>query len=624
MNFRKYVPYRLVILSRWLKRSIHERLTKEGPFSLSEWVRGIYNVSTTLFPLVVLILFGLIIYDFGFFPFYSLDERLYKYIHYLLTFSEVLLVGRFATEWLDIKNWRTHVYNFFLIILVFFLNRLSQSIHFSALDHTSDFISKKLILYVGITFLFFTEASNLLKFIYYRRQNPAFVFLISFAIIILSGTLLLMLPNSTTHGISLVNALFTSTSAVCVTGLTVLDTNTDFTAIGQVIILILIQIGGLGIMTFTGLLGYLAAGSVSFHNTMALKSMVSSDRISNVITIVTRIIAVTLFFEGIGALMIYLSLDKALFTSNIDRAFFSVFHSVSGFCNAGFSTETAGLYTPSYRFNYSLHIIIAFLIILGGMGFPIVFNVFSYIRIKFIKLVSRFTRNPSQDAMTRIIQVNSKLALTTTIVLLVTGFLLYFFFEYDASLKDHPTMFGKIVTSFFGSVTPRTAGFNTVDMTKLSMPMVMIYLFLMWIGASPSSTGGGIKTTTAAVAFLNLRSVIHGRNRTEVLHTQISEQSINRAFAVVLLSLVFIGGAVFFISIFDGDKGIMKIAFEAFSAFGTVGLTLGITTELTDPSKIVLVITMFIGRVGVLTLFIALIKQFQERAYQYPVEEIMY
>jgi trk system potassium uptake protein len=301
-----------------------------------------------------------------------------------------------------------------------------------------------------------------------------------------------------------------------------------------------------------------------------------------------------------------------------------VFHSVSAFCNAGFSTESAGLYTESLRFNYPLQLIIAILIILGGMGFPIVFNIFSFLRARAIALLARITKNPAPDAMTRIIHANSKLALTTTIVLLVFGFIMYFFFEYDASLKDHHTWIGKIVTSFFGSVTPRTAGFNTVDMTRLSIPITIIYLLLMWIGASPSSTGGGIKTTTAAVAFLNFRTIIRGRNRTEVYRTQISESSINRAFALIMLSLLIIGMSVLLISIYDGDKGTLKITFEAISAFSTVGLTLGITPELSEVSKIVLVITMFIGRVGALTILIALINQTKDRAYQYPVEEIMY
>ncbi len=624
MDLRKYIPYRLVILYRWLKRSIHEQLIKQGSFSFRAWIEATYSVSTTLIPITALIVFGLVIYDFGFFPFYSHAPGLYTYLYYTLTLFKVLLITRLFTEWLEIKSWKAHLYNFGLVLLIFYLTRLSKTIVTLDLKPTSGFISHKLILYAGATFLFFTEAANLLKFIYSRRQNPSFVFILSFALIIVAGTFLLLLPNATTHGISFVNALFTSTSAVCVTGLAVVDTGTEFTILGKVIILFLIQVGGLGIMTFAGLLGYLAAGSVSFHSRMALKSMVSSNQVGDVITMVTRIIVVTLFFEAVGAFLLYLSLDKKLFDSNIERAFFSVFHSVSAFCNAGFSTESAGLYTESFRFNYSLQMIIAILIILGGMGFPIVFNIFSFLRIKSISLLARITKNPFPEAMTRIIQVNSKLALTTTIFLLVTGFITYFFFEYNASLKEHHTWIGKVVTSFFGSVTPRTAGFNTVDMTRLSLPIIIIYLLLMWIGASPSSTGGGIKTTTAAVAFLNLRAIIRGHNRTEVHHTQISEPSINRAFALISLSILIIGISVLLISMYDGDKGILKIAFEAVSAFSTVGLSLGITTELSEVSKIVLIVTMYIGRVGALTILIAFINQENDRAYQYPVEEIMY
>jgi trk system potassium uptake protein TrkH len=624
MDFRKYIPYRLVILYRWLKRSVDERVIGQGKFTFRVWIRSIYKISNALIPICALVAFGLIIYDFGFFPFYSHNKTLYAYMGYMLSIFKFLLIVRFITEWLKIKRWRAHLYNFGLVILIFYLNKVCLTITALDANARTGFLLQKLILYGGVIFLFFTEASSLLKFVYKRRQNTAFVFIISFAIIILAGTFMLMLPNATTKGITLVNALFTSASAVCVTGLTVVDTGTSFTIIGKVIILFLIQVGGLGIMTFTGLLGYLAAGSVSFHNQMALKSMVSSNRISNVITIVTRIIVVTLFFEGLGAFMLYLSMDKTLFSNNIERAFFAVFHSVSAFCNAGFSTESAGLYTESYRFNYSLQFIIALLIILGGMGFPIVFNIFSFLRIKTTSLFARITKSQAPEALTRIIQVNSRLALFTTLVLLIAGFIFFFIFEYNTSLKEHPTWMGKVVTSFFGSVTPRTAGFNTVDMTRLSMPIMMIYLLLMWIGASPSSTGGGIKTTTAAVGFLNLISVIRGRSRTEVYRTQISESSINRAFAVMLLSFVIIGFTVLLMSIYDGDKGLLRIAFEAISAFSTVGLTLGITMELSEFSKMVIVITMFIGRVGALTILLAFVNQKVEQAYRYPTEEIMY
>lgn len=228
-----------------------------------------------------------------------------------------------------------------------------------------------------------------------------------------------------------------------------------------------------------------------------------------------------------------------------------------------------------------------------------------------------------QEFYTRIIQVNSKIALSTTLILLVVGFGCYFIFEHDASLREHPTLYGKLVTSFFGSVTPRTAGFNTVNLSSLTLPTIMIYLLLMWIGASPSSTGGGIKTTTAAVAILNLRTVILGKSTTNVYRTQISEQSINKAFAAILLSLLIIGVAVLIISVNDGKQGLLKIAFEVFSAFSTVGLTLGITPELSQTSKIVLILTMFIGRVGALTVLMAFVAEAKQQAYQYPIEEVM-
>jgi trk system potassium uptake protein TrkH len=617
--FQKII-HRFAILSRWFKRSaIHQ-----VKYAALKYLRSTYRVSNTLTVLITLMAIGLIIYDFGYYPFYSHEPGLYHLLGYILWLCKAFYTVRFMAEWVEIKKWKAHVYNFLLVVFIFYLASGHQALVQLKAAESTEFLIRKSILYIGISFLFLTEASNLLKFVYQRRQNPAFVFIISFAVIILFGTLLLLLPNATTHGISLVNALFTSASAVCVTGLTVVDTATAFTPMGKVILLFLIQIGGLGIMTFTGLLGYLSAGSFSFHNQMALRSMVSSNRISNVIMIITRIITVTLFFEVAGALVLYATVNKELFHGNVERIFFVVFHSVSAFCNAGFSTESAGLFSEHLRFNYPLHLVIAVLVILGGMGFPIVFNIFTFIRIKAMRMFDRFVHFNSSEPITRILQVNSKLAITTTLLLLAIGFITFFVFEYNASLRDHATLMGKITTAFFGSVTPRTAGFNTVDMTRITLPMIMFYLLLMWIGASPVSTGGGIKTTTAAVAFLNMRSIALGRKRTEVFRTQISAMSIRRAFAVMILSLLVIGLTVLIISICDGEKGLLKIAFESFSAFSTVGLTLGITPELSPVSKVVLVFTMFIGRVGALTVLTSFISQAREQAYQYPEEEIQF
>jgi trk system potassium uptake protein TrkH len=212
-----------------------------------------------------------------------------------------------------------------------------------------------------------------------------------------------------------------------------------------------------------------------------------------------------------------------------------------------------------------------------------------------------------------------------SLILLVVGTALYFGLEYNASLREHPSTIGKIVTSIFGSVTPRTAGFNTINLQALTLPTIMIYLLLMWIGASPSSTGGGIKTTTIAVAFLNLRAIITGNSRVEVFRTQISETSINRAFAIILISLMIMGLAVLLISVADSQFGLAgNFVCELFRHLVQWGLSLGVTPKLSVGSKIILIVVMFIGRVGSLTLLMAFAAQPKKQLHQYPVEEIMY
>jgi trk system potassium uptake protein len=600
----------------------------EGPtlYELKDRVETFFESLETwcasLIPLLAFLSFAIFIYDSGFNPFYATDILLYKLWRTFLVILEVLLVLSFLIDLRHPRKKRSRIFNFLLIVFTYFL----QHACFILLKETSfrsdDYVLTKLFLYLGALVVFITEVSQVMRFIYRKGVNPSFLFVGSFFLLIVIGALLLLLPNATYDGIKPVDAWFTAASAVCVTGLTVVDTATKFTHIGKLIILGLIQIGGLGIMTFAGLLGYLAAGSVSFKNQLALKHMLSSDRISSVISFVGRVIIVTFFFELVGAFFIYSTLDDMSFPSPLEKIFFSVFHSISAFCNAGFSTYTNGLYELPVRFNYSLHLTIALLIILGGIGFPVVFNIFNYIRIITLKPIYRGLKLPFQGNHVHFLDSTAKLALVTTSILLVFGFTTYLLFEHNASLKDHPSDWGKFVTSLFGAVTPRTAGFNTVDLTKLTLPTIMIYLLLMWIGASPGSTGGGIKTTVIAVAFLNLRSIILGRERTDFSRVQIGENSIQRAFAIILLSLLVLGLTVLILALNEPDKQLFAIAFEAFSAFGTVGLTLGITTELSISSKILLSFVMLIGRVGTLTLLYALVTPAKQIYYRYPREEI--
>jgi Trk-type K+ transport system membrane component len=220
------------------------------------------------------------------------------------------------------------------------------------------------------------------------------------------------------------------------------------------------------------------------------------------------------------------------------------------------------------------------------------------------------------------LDTTSKLALVTTGVLILFGFVAYLLFEQNATLSQHPSTWGKIVTAFFGAVTPRTAGFNTIDPSMFTLPTIMVYLLLMWIGASPGSTGGGIKTTVIAVAFLNLRAIVTGKERTEFAKVQVGDNSIRRAFAIILLSLLVLGLTVLLLSVVEPDKQLFAIAFEAFSAFSTVGLTLGITPDLSVSGKILLSFVMLVGRVGTLTLLYAFVTPAKHMLYQYPREEV--
>lgn len=615
---------RVLKTSVFIKRSIDEQFINKAKFLVTQLLTATSHVTKTLIPINSLLLLAALIHDIGFNPFRSHDLLTEQSVTYLLLSITILLALRFISGWTESKIVRAHLYSLVMVILSAYLYNLLREVRTTDDLLSTSFLWKKLSVYAGITFLFVTEASTVLRFVYRRSLNASFLFVASFAFLILAGSLLLMLPKATVQGIRPVDALFTSASAVCVTGLIVVDTATTFTTVGKTIILILIQIGGLGIMTFTTLLTYLAAGSVSYQSQLALRSMLYSKKMNNVIQLVSRIVIVTIFFEFIGVLLIQWSVGNSLSDSTLEQLFFAVFHSVSAFCNAGFSTLSNGLYEMPLRFNYFLQLAIAGLVILGGIGFPILFNFFSFIRIKITNAIKKMLGEPIKETFTNVISINSRLAVVTSFILLATGFISYLAFEQANTLSQHPSYWGKIVTSFFGAVTPRTAGFNTVDLAAMSLPTVMIYLLMMWIGASPGSTGGGIKTTTAAVSVLNLASIVRGKNRTEVFRTQISEHSINTAFAVMMVSLLIIGVTVLLIAMNDGDKGILRIAFEAFSAFSTVGLTLGITPALTDTSKIALIAVMFIGRVGALTVLMAFVHQAKSQFYRYPTEEIIF
>lgn len=566
-------------------------------------------------------------------------EKIEKLSFYLSVLSVVLFIYDFGWKHtINEHNWINYFYEISIVFGIFSIilrhiftdgKKVSNAVKIFDLASVLFLIFvlyRALVIHSSLwaftIFFVFIREFSALKINYGKNViNPGLLFLYSFVVICFLGSLLLMLPEATYNGINYIDALFTSTSAVCVTGLSTIDFSADFTPFGQSIVLILIQIGGLGIMTFASYFSFFFSGASSYQNQLTLSEFVSNDKLGEVYSNIKKIIITTISIELLGAVLIYFTIDPMQLNGK-DEFFFSIFHSISAFCNAGFSTMSNGLYNQGIQFNYNLHLIIAGLVVLGGLGFPIVFNIHKYSinRLKF--LWNKINRRHTKKYIPRLLSLNSRVALITTTSLFVVGFITYFIFEYNYSLKDH-SLWGKFVESIFGSVTPRTAGFNTIDMTSMNFPTIMIYFLLMWIGASPSSTGGGIKTNTFAVAVMNFVSLAKGKNRIEVFRREVSFISVRRAFSVMILSLLIIGLAITIIESFEHDKGLLSIAFECFSAYSTVGLSLGITGDLSAISKIVLILVMLIGRVSILTIIIALIPNEKYKNYQYPSEDIL-
>jgi len=352
--------------------------------------------------------------------------------------------------------------------------------------------------------------------------------------------------------------------------------------------------------------------------------MTYSRRMGDVIATLKTILYVTFAVEAIAAALIYLSIYNLPNMSLSERLFFAVFHAISAFCNAGFSTFSAGLYDEALRFNYPLQLTIATTFIFGGMGFIIVVNLLRYIRhrIGWLLYHNSYRNDPRYLYQPWLLNINSRITLITTTMLLLIGLIGVVIIEYNGVLAEHTSFFGKLIAGFFTAATPRTAGFNNVDMDALAFPTIMLTIFLMWIGASPNSTGGGIKTSTFAIALLNTLSLARGQTKVEVFQREIADISIRRAFSIMWLSLLVIGIGVTLISYNQPELAIFKVVFECFSAYSTVGLSLNLTAELSDFSKIVVIVIMFVGRVSMLTIFIAIFKNMHQRNYRYPTEEI--
>jgi len=437
--------------------------------------------------------------------------------------------------------------------------------------------------------------------------SPPLTVVVTFLVIIAIGSTLLLLPVSTAPGkyTKPLDALFTATSATCVTGLIVVDTGNHFSRFGQIVILILIQIGGLGLMTFTSFFALLS-GEFGVRDRVILREIVRYDNLSRIGYLIPSILILTFVFEATGAILLYFQfLPRA--GNSLSAVYSALFHSISAFCNAGFS-----IYSDSfinYRGNLRVNLIMTTLIISGGLGFMVIVNLLRVIIFR----IKKKKREP--------LSLHSKLVLLTTGGLLVLGTFLLYLGEINGLLKNLPPE-QKLLSAYFQSVTARTAGFNTLRISDLTTSSSFLLIILMFIGASPGSTGGGIKTSTFATLIFTIKSMIQGKDQVEAFKRTIPQISIYQALCVVTLALGWIGGVALFLSFIE-NFNFLDILFETFSAFGTVGLSRGLTPHLTNWGKMIIIITMLVGRIGPLTLALAIAGRRAVRLYEYPEESII-
>jgi trk system potassium uptake protein TrkH len=431
--------------------------------------------------------------------------------------------------------------------------------------------------------------------------SPARILVGGFTLVSILGALLLMLPMATVdqQGLAFIDAWFMATSAVCVTGLAVITPRTDLTMFGQLVILFLIQIGGIGFMTIASMMAVLLGKRISIRDRLLLKEALNQQSLDGIVLVIAIVVA-TVAIELVGAIVL-----TAQFWGQMPPAqavYYGIFHAISAFNNAGF--DLFGNSLVDFSQQYVIQTTIAGLIIVGGLGYIVMLNVVQT-RFRFAKMT-----------------VHSKIVLMTSAVLLVVATLVFWALEWRNTIFQHQSIDYIVMNSFFQSVSLRTAGFNTVDLMQLRDATVYFMIFVMFIGASPGSTGGGIKTTTLAVAVLLVYHVIRGRKEVTVFYRTITQDFVIKSFVLIMLS-VFMVMLTTFVLTMSESRAFLPLLFESVSAFATVGLSLGVTPELTPFGKVMIIVTMLAGRVGPLTLFFAMSNQAATTGYRYPEDKII-
>jgi len=567
---------------------------------------------------------GIILPAFGIIAFVSLFLKLGFYlsdqwIRSLLILDEIIaaafvvtLIARFLlseNKWQYLKESPLA----FTLLLLFVLSVILEEVitieepHYLLKKSTSHNFIKLYFIIIQVSIL----VNGIIALVKKRERmslfslSPAKILILTYLVVIVSGSLLLKLPKATITDITWIDALFTSTSAVCITGLSTVNISQVFSFEGQLFILILIQLGGLGIITLTSFIALFIYRGLRLRDQIIVQEVFDNENLSTMASVLKAIITITLLSELAGSFILYLSWGK-LPLSEFERIFSSVFHSVSAYCNAGFSIFPQGLQSPGFEFNTISLVIIMVLIVSGGLGF------FTYSDIFHIGEIS-LSGKRSLSFQTRII-------LLSTLGLILAGAFLVWIIQYHDWKSLSP---GKqVLQAFFMSITSRTAGFSTVPVAGLAIPALLVIILLMYIGGAPNSTSGGIKITTGVTLMATLRAFVKGKNKVELNWNTIPSRTVRRAFIVFFVSILLIFFTLLILSITE-DHDFIDILFEIVSAFGTVGLTRGITPDLTLFGKIMIALVMFAGRIGIFTFAVAMSEERYDNSYNYPEINLM-
>lgn len=443
-----------------------------------------------------------------------------------------------------------------------------------------------------------------------RRTNPSLILSVSFLFVIALGTVLLMLPKCTVSGINPIDALFVSTSAVCICGLTTVDVSATFTPLGLFIISMMMQVGALGVMTITSSFALFFSGNASIYSQLIVRDMFYSRTINSLLPTLGYTLVFTLVIEALGAVAIFFSC-RGLFPDFTTMQMWATsgFHSLSAFCNAGFSNLPDGMANRALMTgNQMVYIVVSILVIAGGIGFPILVNAKDAMEEQFSRFVARVRRRPMPPRHPHLFNMNTRVAVTTTAILFVLTFVLFLLFEWHGSLEGM-SPWQKLVQGLFNSTTPRSSGFVSVNPSGFMPVTLLMVMFMMWVGAGSQSTGGGIKVNTFAAALLHLRGVVGGHKYVTAFNRRISLASLSRAQAIIILSLisyVIYAGVMLTLA---PEFSVRAVLFETLSALFSVGSSFGITPDLPGSAKVLLCSAMFIGRVGLLSLLMGLVKQ---------------